>query len=500
MTEVLVAVGRGLREAASMLWATLWAVVLGFGLSGAVQAFVSRAALQRRLGDHRPASLLRATCYGAASSSCSYAAAAMTRSLVAKGADLVSSLAFLVASTNLVIDLGLVLWALLGWPFFVAEVVGGLIMVGLLGVVGPRVLSGRAAEAARKNAGAADQAAGAAPGGEPADLALAGVAAEGPETGWRRARTLAGWADAASFTLADLRMLRRELLVGFLAAGFLAALVPEGFWSALFLHGHGLWTDLENAVVAPAVALASFVCSIGNVPLAAALWRGGASFGGVVAFVLADLVSLPLVLIYRRQYGGRAALRLLGLFWLVMSASGFLVGQLAQLGGLVPASRPAQVVPHAFSLGPTTALDLVALASLAVIVWLASQRTRWGGGAGYALDPVCGMQVETTSAPARAALGGRWVFFCSEHCRDRFVADPDRYAPTLAAAPTVASAAAPASAHPPCHGPQHNAGPLPGADSLAHTDHCQDTGHCSSSSSSSSSDRGTGSPQRYGAG
>ncbi len=410
-------VGRSLREAFYMFWDTLWALVLGFALSGAVQAFVSRSAMQRRLGDHRPASVARASLYGMVSSSCSYAASAMARSLFARGADYLAAMVFMFASTNLVVELGIVLAVLIGWQFVAAEFIGGAIMIVFLVAVGSLWLRGRALAEAR----AATEAAGADRRHGPGENTL--------EQGrWRqRVRSAAGWSDAASYTMSDLTMLRKEMAAGFLVAGFLTVLVPAHLWADVFMRGHGFWTSLENVAVGPFVAVISFVCSVGNVPLAAALWRGGISFGGVVAFIFADLITLPLLLIYRKQYGGRMALRMLAVFWVVMSAAGLATEYLFRVVGWVPSVRPGVVVGDTFRWDYTTVLDIVALAAFAGLYWLYRNQQRFGGGTGYAKDPVCGMQVELTHAPASLVHGGERIYFCSEHCRDRFDSDPARY-------------------------------------------------------------------------
>lgn len=427
-------VGRSLREAFFMLWDTLWALVLGFTISGAVQAFVSRRSMRRRLGDHRFPSVARATLYGTVSSSCSYAASAMARSLVAGGADFLAAMVFMTASTNLVIELGIVLGVLIGWQFVAAEYVGGILMIVLLVAVGSlwlrgAVLAGRSTGAGDAGAGDADGGGSGAPDAVAAGTedgfagpGAADVGAADHGGGWHMARTLAGWREAAGYTFGDLRMLRREIAVGFVVAGFLTVLVPVRVWTDVFVEGHGPWTSLENAVVAPLVALVSFVCSIGNVALAASLWRGGVSFGGVMAFVFADLISLPLLLVYRRQYGTRRAVRMLATFWVVMSAAGLATGALFQAAGWVPPVRPGGVVVgDTLRWGWTTALDMAAVAVLAALVWLRRRPVPGAAGGRTARDPVCGMQVDTSAAPSRTGAGADERFFCSERCRDRYV-------------------------------------------------------------------------------
>jgi YHS domain-containing protein/uncharacterized membrane protein YraQ (UPF0718 family) len=413
---VVIAIGDSLRMAFFMFWDTLWPLIFGFGISGAVQAFVSRSEMQRVMGNHRPRTLGMAAAFGAVSSSCSYAASAMAKSLIARGADFTTAMVFMLASTNLVIELGLVLWILIGWQFAVSEYVGGIIMIGLLALIARFFFRPALVAEARRRLGGQDNAPDhghehSMPAGQPDEqVSLA-----------RRLRSRAGWADAASYTIADLTMLRREMLVGYLVAGFLAVLVPSSLWNAIFFHGHGLATSVENVIVGPFIAIVSFVCSIGNVPLAAALWKGGISFGGVVSFIFADLITFPLLLIYRRFYGWALTLRILAAFWLVMAVAGLATEYLFGWAGLVPAARPAEIVQPSFQWNYTTYLNLIFLAVFAVLVWLYRNRERLGGGARYAIDPVCGMQVERALAPATARNDQETVYFCSDRCRDRFV-------------------------------------------------------------------------------
>jgi len=425
-TSPVVWAGRSLREGFFMFWETLWPLILGFGLSGAVQAFVSKDQMRRSMGDHRPPAVARATGYGMVSSSCSYAASAMAKSLFQKGADFVTAMVFMVSSTNLVVELGIVLIVLMGWQFAAAEFIGGPIMIVLLAVAGSRVFARRLTDPARDRLASGLMADG------HDHQAMVGVSderqAELEAEPWKEKLTSkAAWADAASYTMADLTMLRRELLVGYTVAGFLAVLVSTDVWNALFVHGHGVWTSVENVLVGPLIAVISFVCSVGNVPLAAALWNGGISFGGVISFVFADLISFPLLLIYRKYYGRRLALRILALFWAVMAVGGLIVEAVFSAAGLIPAHRHAQIVTTAFRWNYTTYLNIAFLVMFAGLYWLYRNRERLGGGHGYAIDPVCGMQVRTADAPAHTIHGGRDVWFCSDHCAERFADNPSHY-------------------------------------------------------------------------
>ena len=418
-------VGDSLREGFFMFWETLWALVLGFGLSGVVQAFVSKEEMQRVLGDHRPRTVARASVFGMVSSSCSYAATAMAKSLFQKGADFIPAMVFMFASTNLVVELGVVLIILMGWQFALAEFIGGPIMIVLLALVGGWLFRSWLVEPARQRlqhglAGGHDH------------QAMVGVSeerqAELEHTPWSvKLRSKAAWADAASYTMADITMLRRELVIGYGVAGLLAVLVPMSAWNDVFLRHHGFWTTLENVVVGPFIAFISFVCSIGNVPMAAALWHGGISFGGVISFIFADLIALPLVLIYRKYYGTRLALRLFLVFYAVMAAAGLITEGIFAALGAIPESRPHEIVTTRFEWNYTTFLNIAFLGIFAALYWLYRNRERLGGGQGYALDPVCGMQVRTADAPATARLDGQQYWFCADRCKERFDAAPARF-------------------------------------------------------------------------
>ena len=428
-------VWHGLDEAFFMFWETLWALVLGFALSGAVQAFVSRGEMRKALGDHSPKTLAKSSFFGAISSSCSYAASALAKSLFSRGADFTASIVFMIASTNLVVELGIVLWLLIGWQFALAEFVGGAIMIALLGFVLPRVIPESWIAPARDRLNAENDASvdasnphaqhghGHGDGHDQTDDE-SGPAEQLPLR--TRMRSRKGWGDAAGYTVSDVTMIRKELVIGFVVAGFLTALVPNAFWQSLFLTGHGFLSSLENVVLGPFLAIISFVCSVGNVPLAAALWQGGISFGGVVSFVFADLITLPLLFIYRKYFGTAITLRLLGTFWATMSIAGLAVEYLFKAVSIPDPPRPTMIVPTRFSWDYTAILNIVALFGFAVLYWLYRHRDT-SGPQRYAKDPVCGMQIEIAHAPASRQRDGHTLYFCSDHCARRFDAEPAKF-------------------------------------------------------------------------
>jgi uncharacterized membrane protein YraQ (UPF0718 family)/YHS domain-containing protein len=413
--NVLQLAGNSLLEAFFMFWATLWALVFGFALSGVVQSFVSRRDMQRILGDHKPRTIVRSSLLGMASSSCSYAASALARSLFQRGADFISAMVFMFASTNLVVELAIVLWLLLGWQFALAEFVGGAIMIALFTLLAPRIFPAKQiAEArARLNSTGDDH-------DETEQL--------DDEVPLRqRLRSWAGWVGAAGYAVSDLKMLRRELVIGYLVAGILAVAVPTSVYGVLFLQGHGFWTELENVIVGPFIAFVSFVCSVGNVPLAAALFKGGFSFGGTIAFIFADLIALPLVIIYGRFYGRRLAIRMFFSFWAVMSAAGLLTDLLFQLIHIPAPARPSVIMPERFEWNYTTWLDIVFLVIGVGIYVVYRNRDSFSPASEYATDHVCGMQVEKANPGATAKVRGTTYYFCCDGCRDNLTANPDRY-------------------------------------------------------------------------
>ena len=353
-----------------MTWEILWALILGFALSAVVQAVVSKEEMRRLLPDDSPRTVARATGLGAASSSCSYAAVALARSLFRKGADFTSAMAFQFASTNLVFELGIVMGLLLGWEFVAGEFVGGPLMIVLMVVafrlfLTPRLLAEARAQAEKGRLGSME------------GHAEMDMSAPGEGSWWQRLRTPAGFTATADYFVMDWVAIGRDIVVGLLIAGALAAWVPDSFWQGLFLTDHPTAAKLWGPLIGPLVAMISFVCSVGNVPLAAVLWNGGISFGGVLAFVFADLIILPILDIYRKYYGPRMAAFLLVTFYVTMAASGLAVELLFQALGIVPTERDADVVEASVKLNYTTVLNIVFLLLAAVLVWRYFMR---GGG------------------------------------------------------------------------------------------------------------------------
>jgi uncharacterized membrane protein YraQ (UPF0718 family) len=345
----------------SMGWEILWALILGFALSSVVQAVVRRSTVVRLLGDNRPRSIAVATGLGMASSSCSYAAVALARSLFRKGADFTAAMAFEIASTNLVVELGVILALLMGWQFTVAEFVGGPIMIVLLACAFRLVLRDRLVQQAR--AQAERGVAGSMEGHAAMDMSVAG---EGSFA--RRLLSADGWTSVSHVFVMEWAAILRDLVIGLVIAGVIAAWVPDSFWRDFFLSGHPTAAAVWGPLVGPLVAVLSFVCSIGNVPLAVVLWTGGISFGGVVAFIFADLLILPVLNIYRRYYGTRMALLVGGTCYVTMALAGYLVELLFGGLGLVPDRASAHLPDGGVSWNYTTWLNLVFLALAGVLV------------------------------------------------------------------------------------------------------------------------------------
>jgi len=354
------AVEHALALSGSMTWEILWALILGFTLSAVVQAVVRRSTIVALLGDDRPRTLAVAAGLGAASSSCSYAAVALARSLFRKGANFTAAMAFEIGSTNLVMELGIILALLMGWQFTAAEFVGGPLMIVALAVLFRLFVRTQLVDAARRQA---DRGlAGSMEGHAAMDMS---VQREG--SFWQRLLSREGFTSVSHVFVMEWAAILRDLVVGLLIAGTIAAWVPESFWQHFFFADHPVLSAFWGPIVGPIVAIVSFVCSIGNVPLAAVLWNGGISFGGVVAFIFADLLILPILNIYRKYYGTKMMLTLLGTFYAAMVTAGYIVELLFGAAGLIPSQRNATVMEAGISWNYTTWLNIAFLVLAAVL-------------------------------------------------------------------------------------------------------------------------------------
>jgi uncharacterized protein len=406
---VIETIGDGLWNAFQMAWEVGWALVLGFLLSGIVQAWVPRARMERALGARDLRAVARATGLGAASSSCSYAAVAIAKSMFQKGASFATAMAFQFASTNLVFEIGIVMWIFLGWEFTLAEFVGGLMLIALMWAAIRLFVTRRLEEEARAHAQAAQ-------------TGHEHHTAGSEELSWRqRLTSVQAWSDVAHNFRGDVQMLWKEIAAGFVIAGFIA-LLPMDFFNALFLTDESGWLrTLENVIVGPIVAILSFVCSVGNVPLAAVLWAGGISFAGVISFIYADLIIVPLLLVYRKYYGLKVAALISSIMFGAIVLSALAVDALFDVAGLIPETRPDvdSITSRGIGWNYTTFLNIIFFGVAAVLIALTLRRG--------ARDPVCGMTVDRFQTPYRSEWAGKTYYFCGKGCKQRFDEAPEQY-------------------------------------------------------------------------
>ncbi|MDX1803815.1 MAG: permease [Alcanivorax sp.] len=368
MPQWIHAVGEALYLAAAMGWEILWGLILGFLLSAVVDVLISKAEMQRLMPDDSAASVTRASLLGAASSSCSYAAVAIARSIFRKGGDFTAAMAFQFASTNLVIELGILLVVLMGWSFGAAEFLGGPIMIALMVLIFRVLLKPARIAAARQQAEKGLQG---------KMEGHAGMATMGKHGSWKQRLTSAqGWTAISHYFVMNWAMLWKDIAVGLLISGTLGALVPDAFWHAAFFADDPTLAKLWGPIIGPLIAVASFTCSIGNVPLAAVLWNGGISFGGVVAFIFGDLIILPIANIYRKYYGMHMSVFLVATFYVTMVLAALAIEFLFSSLGWVPQARHADVGEAAFSLNYTTVLNVL---TLLLAAWLYLRYRRSGG-------------------------------------------------------------------------------------------------------------------------
>ncbi|HEY8627038.1 MAG TPA: permease, partial [Gaiellaceae bacterium] len=350
-------------------------------------------------------------------------AIAIAKSMFAKGASLASAMAFQFASTNLVFELGIVMWIFLGWQFTLAELIGGLVLIALMWLGLRLTITRRLEEEARRHAEQAQA------GHQHASAGSEGLALR------ERLTSVRAWSDVAHNFRGDVGMLWKEITAGFVIAGFIA-LLPMDFFNGLFLTDAPAPLRLvENVLVGPIVAALSFVCSVGNVPLAAVLWSGGISFSGVLAFIYADLIIVPIVIAYRKYYGGRVTLRLVAVMFATMVVAALLVDGLFTLLGLVPETRPSiqSITQRGIAWNYTTVLNILFLAVATALVTLTIRRG--------AKDPVCGMTVDRHAGKPTSVFNGKTVYFCGQGCKVNFDAAPERYYSRRSGVPDAGTAA-----------------------------------------------------------
>jgi uncharacterized membrane protein YraQ (UPF0718 family)/YHS domain-containing protein len=395
----------GISNALLMAWTVWWALVFGFAISAIVQAWIPRARIEQALGGRGARPVALATGLGAASSSCSYAAVAIAKSLFAKGASAASALAFQFASTNLVVELGVVIWILLGWQFALAELVGGLLMIAIMTLLLRAFVSRSDERRAREHAQSAE--AGHQHHSAGAQMSIC-----------RRLTSTAAWSDVAHNFRNDWAMLYREIALGFLLAGFIGLLGNDFFNGLFIVNAPGPLRLAENVLVGPLIAILSFVCSVGNIPLAAVLWSGGIGFAGVIAFIFADLVVLPIIAIYRKYYGTRFAVQIVALMLVTIVLAALAVDGLLGVAGLIPHARPTRAdIFESVKVDYKLATNLL---GTAIFIALFALTVRRG-----ATDPMCGMRVDRDTAVA-VVHGRRTSFFCSAGCAEEFAARRSR--------------------------------------------------------------------------
>jgi uncharacterized membrane protein YraQ (UPF0718 family) len=360
---IIHAIAHALYTSLSMGWEILWPLILGFALSGAIQAVVSHKQMSRLLPDNKPKSLVLATGLGAASSSCSYAAVAIARSIFRKGADFTSAMAFEIASTNLVVELGIIIFVLLGWQFTAAEFIGGPLMILILAVLfrlflTPKLVKAAETQAEKDLSGRME-----------GHASMDDMAVKGNGTVWYKLRSSEGKTATSHFFVMDWVSIWTDIILGLLIAGALAAWVPQSWWKSLFFTGNHTMSLIVGPLIGPLIAVLSFVCSVGNVPLAAVLWNGGISFGGVVAFIFADLIVFPILRIYKKYYGMKMAVFLFSTFYVAMAGTGYLVEAIFAILHLTPTVRHAKVLESHISFNYTTVLNIVFLLIAGALIY-----------------------------------------------------------------------------------------------------------------------------------
>jgi uncharacterized membrane protein YraQ (UPF0718 family) len=437
-----------LRIGVGFLWTAAWAIIMGLVITSLVQVYVSKERMAAVLGDGDLAGVTKATLFGAASSGCSFGAVAIGKGLFKKGAHVVNFLAFMFASTNLIVELGLMILILLGWEFLVAELLGGLILIAVMAVIVHLTLPEDHFEEVRAELNQRDHDHGVS---EDPTCGMEGkdeysLVTDGGETlkfcsegcmetyqqetassgGWRdELLSWGGWYKVGNQYRKEWSMLYKDVIAGFLISGFVIVFVPQWVWNTLFLQGDGLLVSAENAVMGVAIAIISFVGSMGNVPFAVALWGGGVSFAGVIAFVYADLITVPVLNVYRKYYGVKVMLYILSVFFVTMAFTGFLMEQLFDVLGIVPDLAGGMTASEQtyFELNYTFYLNVIAFALSGFLLYV---YRRGLGAPGQYRDPVCGMR--TGEDGPSATHDGETYHFCSSTCKRAFKETPGEFA------------------------------------------------------------------------
>ena len=433
-----------LRIGTGFLWTAGWAIIMGLMITSWVQVYVSKEKIAGLLGRPDLGALLRATGFGAASSGCSFGATAIGKGIFKKGAHPVNVLAFMFASTNLIVELGLMIFIFFGWEFLRAEILGGLVLIAIMAVLVrwtlPTVVFDEAREALRQEDEARRVEQDPVCGSEGSDgftIEEDGrtlrFCSEGCRESYRQREagkgglrdvvfSWSGWFRLGNQYRKEWSMIWKDVVAGFVISGFVIVFVPQSVWDALFLAGEGILASAENAVMGVAVAVISFVGSIGNVPFAVALWTGGVSFAGVIAFVYSDLITIPVLNVYRKYYGWKVMLYIFAVFFVTMAVSGFLMEELFSVLGIIPevVSSQSATEQEYFSLNYTFWLNLLAVGLSAFLYWTYRTKPK-----GPYRDPVCGMLVPEDAEPV--IVDGETYRFCSKRCRNRFQRDPARY-------------------------------------------------------------------------
>jgi uncharacterized membrane protein YraQ (UPF0718 family) len=445
--EPLPEVFKALRIGVGFLWTAAWAIIMGLVITSLVQVYVSKERMASVLGDGDVAGLTKATLFGAASSGCSFGAVAIGKGLFKKGAHVVTFLAFMFASTNLIVELGLMILILLGWEFLVAELLGGLVLIAVMAVIVHLTLPENLFEQVRKELNERDQEHGVT---EDPTCGMEGkdeysIVTDGGETlkfcsegcmetyqqeaasmgGWRdELLSWGGWYKVGNQYRNEWSMIYKDVIAGFLISGFVIVLVPQWVWNSLFFQGDSLLASAENAVMGVTIAVLSFVGSMGNVPFAVALWGGGVSFAGVIAFVYADLITIPVLNVYRKYYGLKVMAYILGVFFVTMAFTGFFMEQLFDVLGVVPnlAGGTTASEQTYFELNYTFYLNLIAFALSGFLLYV---YRRGLGAPGQYRDPVCGMRTDENGPTATHE--GETYHFCSKTCRRRFEDKPSEF-------------------------------------------------------------------------